>query len=70
MNKTEKLEGEARRRSKAEKLEGEARQIEERLKPWKGLTMEQAITKGWGEEQERLQSRLWQIGYLIIYGTK
>ena len=70
MNKTEKLEGEARRRSKTKKLEEEARQLEERLKPWRGLTMEQAIAKGWGEEQEKLQSKLWQINYLIIYGTK
>ena len=56
--------------NKTEKLEREARQLKERLKLWRGLTLEQAITKGWGEEQERLQSRLWQIGYLIIYGTK
>ena len=56
--------------SKTEKLKGEARQLEEKLKPWRGFTVEQAIAKGWGEEQGRLQSRLWQIGYLIIYGTK
>ena len=55
---------------RVEELEKEAEQLEEKLKPWRGLTMEEAIAKGWGEEQDRLQSRLWEIGYQIIYRTK
>jgi len=46
-------------------LEKRAQEIKEMLKPWAGMTISEAKTKGWGEVQDHLQAELWWLGYEI-----
>lgn len=49
-----------------DELQKRAFEIYEKLKPWRGMTFEEARKHGWGEEEDRLQAELWWIGYQIL----
>ena len=40
-------------------------EIKKLLKPWTGMTITEAREKGWGSEQDALQTELWQTGCLL-----
>jgi hypothetical protein len=45
--------------------EAEATDLKEALKRFTGMTIKEAQNYGWGEKEDRLQGRLWILGYKI-----
>lgn len=45
--------------------EAEALAIKKALERFAGLTLKEAQTCGWTEREDKLQARLWELGYKI-----